>query len=402
MPLSFRENPNPTIGVEVEMQLINPFTLQLTSGIEELQRRTPGELDQSVKPELMQSYVEVNTGICVDTDDVRRDLGEKMQALCHMACDAGLMVAWAGTHPISRWDTQEVTDNDRYRRLIDQLQYVARRLVTFGVHVHVGLPDGEAAVAAMNDIAPYLPHLLALSANSPFWYGRPSGLQSSRIKALEALPRGGLPPALEGWTEFYSLYDTLTSGGAIDSIRELWWDMRPHPDFGTLEVRIFDTPLTFDEVISMAAITQALVVRAELNRKEGRRPPRMHPTVVVHNKWAATRYGLDAEFIVDDSGRKVGARDAIAGLVAELAPVAASLGSSHDLTRVLATLERGTGAALQLEIFERTGDAADVVRYLVAQNLCGSVKGWNCPVRSLEKPADEGCGAPQKRAAHCA
>jgi glutamate---cysteine ligase / carboxylate-amine ligase len=388
MVLSFRENPRPTIGVEVEMQLINPFTLQLTPGIEDLRRRTPGELEESVKPELMQSYVEVNTGICSDTADVRRDLQGKMQALCHSAHDAGLMVAWAGTHPISRWDTQEVTDNDRYRRIIDQLQYVARRLVTFGVHVHVGMPDGEAAIAVMNDIAPYLPHLLALSANSPFWYGRPSGLQSSRIKALEALPRGGLPPDLRGWTEFCSLYDTLRAAGAIDSIKELWWDMRPHPDFGTLEVRIFDTPLTFDEVVSMAALTQALVVRAERDRKDGTRPTRMQPTVIAQNKWWATRYGLEAEFVVDASGRKVGARDAIARLVEDLTPVAADLGSSEDLERIHATLARGTGASLQLEVFERTGSAGDVVKYLVSQNLCGSEQGTNCPVRILAEEYD--------------
>jgi carboxylate-amine ligase len=382
MPLSFRENPNPTIGVEVEMQLINPFTLQLTPGIEDLKRRTPDELEESVKPELMQSYVEVNTGICTDTTDVRHDLGAKMETLCQSASEAGLMVAWAGTHPISRWDTQEVTDSDRYRRIIDQLQYVARRLVTFGVHVHVGMPDGEAAIAVMNDIAPYLPHMLALSANSPFWYGRPSGLQSARIKALEALPRGGLPPKLSGWTEFCSLYDTLRTAGAIDSIKELWWDMRPHPDFGTLEVRIFDTPLTFDEVISMAALAQALVVRAEWDRKAGKRPARVNPIVIAQNKWYATRYGLEAEFIVDATGRKVGAREAISQLVEELTPVAADLGSSEDLERILATLGRGTGASLQLEVFERTGSAMDVVRYLVSQNVCGARPSADDPARS--------------------
>jgi carboxylate-amine ligase len=389
MALRFQENANPTIGVEVEMQLINPVTLQLTPGIEELKRLTPDAIEQSVKPELMQSYVEVNTGICVDTADVRRDLGAKMHALCESAHEAGLLVAWAGTHPISRWDTQQVTDDDRYRRIIDQLQYVARRLVTFGVHVHVGMPDGEAAVAVMNDIARYLPHLLALSANSPFWYGRPSGLQSARIKMLEALPRGGLPPELSGWTEFCTIHDTLRAAGGIESVKELWWDMRPHPDFGTLEVRIFDTPLTFDEVISMAALTQALVVRAGRNRKDGVRPPRVHPTLIAQNKWWATRYGLDAEFGADMSGRRVPAREAIALLVEKLAPIAAELGSSDDLARILKTLERGSGASQQLEVYERTGNAADVVEFLVAQDVCGAGQGTNCTVRKKGKAGGE-------------
>lgn len=390
MSLQFHENSKPTIGVEVEMQLINPTTLQLTPGIEELKRLTPDAIEESVKPEMMQSYVEVNTGICVDTDDVRRDLGAKMHALCNSAHEAGLLVAWAGTHPISRWDTQEVTDDDRYRRIIDQLQYVARRLVTFGVHVHVGLPDGESAIAVMNDIARYLPYLLALSANSPFWYGRPSGLQSARIKALEALPRGGMPPELSGWTEFCSVYDTLRAAGGIESIKEVWWDMRPHPDFGTLEVRIFDTPLTFDEVISMAALTQALVVRAERNRKEGMRPPRVHPTLIAQNKWWATRYGLDAEFGVDTSGRRAPAREAIAHLVEKLAPISAELGSSADLARILSTLERGSGASLQLEVYERTGNAADVVEFLVAQDVCGVEPGASCVVRKLGTAGSQG------------
>ena len=383
MPLRFQENARPTIGVEVEMQLINPVTLQLTPGIEDLKRATPDAIEQSVKPELMQSYVEVNTGICTDTADVRRDLGAKMHALCESAHAAGLRVAWAGTHPISRWDTQQVTDDDRYRRIIDDLQYVARRLVTFGVHVHIGMPDGEAAVAVMNDIARYLPHLLALSANSPFWYGRPSGLQSARIKALEALPRGGMPPELSGWSEFCSLYDTLRAAGGIESVKELWWDMRPHPDFGTLEVRIFDTPLTFDEVISMAALVQALVVRAERNRKDGVRPPRVHPTLIAQNKWWATRYGLDAEFGVDVSGGRMPAREAIARLVEKVEPIAAELGSSEDLARIHATLARGSGASLQLEVYERTGSAAAVVEYLVGQDVCGVEEGASCSVRRM-------------------
>src|SRR5262249_31901284 len=156
--------------------------------------------------------------------DVRRDLGEKMRALCHTAYAAGLSVIWAGTHPMSLWDTQTVTDDNRYHRIIDQLQYVARRLVTFGVHVHVGLPDGERAIDVMNNIVRYVPHMIALSANSPFWYGKPSGLQSTRIKVLEALPRGGLPPELGGWTEFRRLFETLIEAGAVESIKEMWWD----------------------------------------------------------------------------------------------------------------------------------------------------------------------------------
>lgn len=388
MALAFHENPTPTIGVEVEMQLINPFTLQLTPGIDELRRRTPGEIHENVKPELMQSYVEVNTGICSSTAEVREDLGAKMHALCTSANEAGMMVAWAGTHPVSRWDTQAVTDDARYRRIIDQLQYVARRLVTFGVHVHVGLPDGESAISVMNDIAPYLPHMLALSANSPFWYGRPSGLQSARIKALEALPRGGLPPELTGWTEFCSLYDTLISARAIESIRELWWDMRPHPDFGTLEVRIFDTPLTFDEVVSMAALVQALVVRAERARKSGTRPPRVHPTLIAQNKWWATRHGLDAEFGAETTGRRIPAREAIVRLVEKLTPVAEELGSADDLARIHTILERGTGAALQLDVYERTGDPLDVVKFLISQDVCGAEPGSICAARKATTSDD--------------
>ena len=255
----FRGNRRPTLGVEVELQLVDSRSMGLRSAIGEVLAGLPAELHDSVKPEFMQCYVEINTGVCRTVDAVEADLAPKVRAVERVADRHGVRLVWAATHPFSRWRDQQITPDDRYYRLAALLQETVVRPVTFGLHVHVGVESGDKAIRIAHRIQRFLPVLLAMSANSPFWHGRATGHHAHRIEVLEGFPTGGMMPALGSWAEFQDLLGQMKAAGFVDSHRELWWDVRPSAENGTIEVRICDMPADLPDLLGLTAMIQCLV-----------------------------------------------------------------------------------------------------------------------------------------------
>lgn len=364
MKIAFAGSPGPTLGVELELQILDPETKNLVSGAPHILERAAG--DPHIKPELIESTIEVNTKICRSVAEVRRDLHDRLVWL-HGVCDElGYELACAGTHPFARWSEQRVTPTARYERLVDRCQWPARRLMIFGLHVHVGIEGGEKAIAVFNALSTYIPHLLALSASSPYFTGLDTGLASCRIKIFEDLPTAGLPYRLLNWAEFQRLMMTLVNSKTIETIREIWWDVRPHPDFGTVEVRICDGVPTLDSVIALTALIHALVVWLGDLYDEGTFIPLQRYWIVRENKWRAARWSTDAELIVDEDGRLEPLSVSIEALVERLAPVARRLGCADELQRILAIQREGPSWQHQRRVYGQSGDFTKVMEQLVA------------------------------------
>ena len=280
----------------------------------------------------------------------------------------GLGVMCAGSHPFTRWDTQQISPKERYAALVERMQWLARRLQIFGVHVHVGVRSPEKVIPIVNALTQYLPHFLALSASSPFWSGCDTGLASARTKVFEGMPTGGLPHQLADWAEFEEYMDTLIRAGAIESVREVWWDVRPHPDFGTVELRMCDGLPTLDEIGAVAALAQCLVEQFDTQLDRGYTLPTPSEWVLRENKWRAVRYGLDAEIVVDEQGTVAPVREAIEALVEELLPTARKLGCEAELSDVHRVLATGGSAQRQRAVAaEHDGDLLPVVDSLLTE-----------------------------------
>jgi carboxylate-amine ligase len=284
-----------------------------------------------------------------------------------VADELGLGLACAGTHPFSDWATQDIAPNERYHRLVEEMQWTARRMAIFGIHTHVGVRSAEKAIAIANALTAYIPHFLALSASSPWFEGRDTGLASSRCKVFEGLPTAGLPQMLGGWHEFSELMTTLLSARAISSIREIWWDIRPHPNFGTVELRICDGLPTMTEIACVAALAQCLVEWMDSLLDRGYTLPCPKAWIVGQNKWRAARHGVDGELIVDESGTLRPLRDAISDLVDELTPVARRLGCEPELGYARRILEHGPSYRRQRRWVDSGGTLVDVVDGLMAE-----------------------------------
>src|SRR5688572_10075518 len=340
MNIVFKPSERPTLGVEIEVQVVDesgalatePAATKILSELSDL----PG-----YKHELLECCVEVITDVCPTVGHVRKDLGDKVERLIETAEGQGYRIMCTGTHPFSAWADQTVSPDPRYHRLIENCQWTARRLLIFGVHTHVGVGSGEEAIAISNSLATFIPHFLALSSSSPFWQGRDTGLASVRSKIFESLPTAGLPYQLDNWGQFQRFMRTLIGAGTIRSIREVWWDIRPHPGFGTLELRICDGIPTMDELAAIVALSQSLVVWLCGEYNEGHDLPRHQQWTVRENKWRAARYGLEAEIIRDEDGNLVSLRRSITDLVERLQPIARNLGCETDLLRINDILERG-------------------------------------------------------------
>jgi carboxylate-amine ligase len=288
----------------------------------------------------MESNIELITDVCSTVAEARADLEATLAEVVPVADTLGLGMLCAGTHPFADWAAQDITPNERYNRLVEEVQWPARRMAIFGIHTHVGVRSAEKAIAIANALSSYIPHFLGLSASSPFWMGKDTGLASARSKVFEGLPTAGLPYQLSDWAEFERFMTTLISAKAISSIREVWWDIRPHPNFGTVELRICDGLPTLREVAAVAAMSHCLVEWMNgVYDRDGDLP--VHRSWIVRdNKWRAARYGVEAEIIVDDEGRLVPLRDAIADLVTQLGPVAERLGCPAELEYALVMAER--------------------------------------------------------------
>ena len=365
--LEFTRNVRPSLGVELELQLVDAQTFALTNRIEDVLAAMPADMQDVVKPELMQSYLEINTGVCHTVADVRADLTRKLDAVESVADKLGIRLLWAATHPFSSWQDQIVTVNDRYYRLVDLMQDVARQLVTFGLHIHVGVDTGDKAINVCERLMRYLPLLLSLSVNSPFWEGRATGLQSNRSKIMEGLPTAGLPQQMRNWSEYVWLINHLIDTGFMNSIREIWWDIRPHHNFGTVEVRVCDMPPNLDHVMAITSLVQCLVTEISRDVDEGTYQRDYHPMMVQQNKWRAMRFGAEAQLVSSDNYQQYSVQERANRLTERLMPTAEELHCADELAS-LADIPSNTGARQQLEIFEATGDRAEVVRQMIERH----------------------------------
>jgi len=324
------------------------------------------------KHELLESTIEVITGVCTTVAEATSDLAQSVAEISSVTDGLGLALMCSGTHPFTDWSTQQVSNEPRYRKLVAQMQWLARRLQIFGVHVHVGVRARDKAIPIVNALTAYIPHLLSLSASSPYWMGTDTGLASARSKVFEGLPTAGLPYQLSGWEQFESYIETLISTGTIETIREVWWDIRPHPNFGTVELRIFDGLPTLSEVGTVAALAQCLVEQFDLQLDRGYTLPVPKSWTVRENKWRAARYGLEAQ-IIDDRGQTAPVRGSLSELAAELAPLADRLGCSKELARIDDIVRQGASYQRQRQVAAaHDGDLRAVVDALVVEMRTGS------------------------------
>ena len=365
--LEFTRNETPTIGVEIELQLVDRESLSLASAIEKVIAGLPAELGDRVKPELMQCYLEINTGVCNTVAEVSEDLRSTIAAVERVTGDLGLDLFWAATHPFSSWRSQEITVNDRYFELVELMQDVARRLVTFGLHVHVGVDSGDKAVMICDRMLRHLPLFLALSSNSPFWEGRNTGLHSNRSKIMEGLPTAGLPHRMRNWSEYIWLVSHLVDTGFINTIREIWWDIRPHHLFGTVEIRVCDMPASLEQVLALTALIQCMVQAMSEEIDRGTYQSEYHPMMVQQNKWRATRFGPDAELVNSEDYQQYSVQQSIDRLIKTLRPTAESLDCVAELESA-SRLPGSTGSRQQLAIFEETDSRREVVRRMLEAN----------------------------------
>lgn len=373
-----------TLGVEEEYQIIDPDTRNLHSYISEFlsqDKTRPTSLD--LKPELMQSQVEVGTQVCRNIQELRQEVIRLRRAVCEMGEENGLKIAAASTHPFARWEEQSITEGTRYKELLDDMQGVARRLLIFGMHVHVGFgPDLESKnlmMEIMNQARYFIPHLLALSTSSPFWHGRNTGLKSYRSVVFEALPRTGIPHSFNSWHEYKSYEQTLEKVGAFgkaDRRAKIWWDIRPHPVFDTLEFRITDICTRVDECICIAALFQAICAKLLKLRRQNmswRHYRHMH---ITENKWRAVRYGIHGELIDFGIEASVPFEHLMEELLELLDDVVDELGSRKEVEYVRTILRNGTSADRQVAIYREHGgdENREAALKAVVDNLIAETK----------------------------
>lgn len=365
--IGFTSNDRPTLGIEIELGLVHGETMALTSAYDSVAAAL-GDEAGGVKHELMQCVLEINTDVCETIDEARADLQQKLCAV-EAACDPlGVRLWWGASHPFSLWRDQQVTRNDRYLGLVDMLQEMARRLITFGMHVHVGVDSGDKAVMICDRLMRHLPTLLALSTSSPFWEGRATGLQSFRSKVMEGLPTAGLPTLMRNWSEYVWLVNHMVDTGFISTIREIWWDVRPHHNFGTVEVRVCDMPGDLDSVLALAAMTQCLVQSLSDEIDNGAYQHDCHPMMVRQNKWRAARFGSDAELVDSFTYETQPVTQVVEHLVDLLSPTASTLKCEGWLERCVGLAREVSWSRRQTDLYDKTGDLAEVVRQLTAES----------------------------------
>ena len=363
MPIEFKEGGSGySLGVEEELPIVDATTGELVPKIEEIMSRLPEELRESVSYELFQSVLEIKTPVCATAAEAEKHLRELRGRVGSWAAACGASLASAGTHPFSRYRDQRVTDQERYRQVIQTLHWVAQREVIFGQHVHVAVPGPEESIIAHNRLSERTPLLLALSANSPFWQGFDTGFESARVKIFETFPRAGLPPAFPGYEAFENYVDLMVASGAMEDYTYCWWDVRPHPAIGTIELRVLDSQTSLKYTTSLTALTQCLVAQV-LEEVGPHEPYDRH--LAVENKWRAAMHGMDAAFYDADEGITVPARDLARGMVERLKPHAQDLGCENELEGVLEIVESGTGSQRQREVYNESGDFLDVVAFLI-------------------------------------
>ncbi len=366
--IAFRSSPGPSVGIELEFGLVDEQTMALSSSIGDILAAIPESQAQHFKPELMQSCLEINTGVCSTIAEAEKDLRAKITRAESIADSIGVRLWWGATHPFSRWRQQRVTPNERYESLVQLLQEMARRLVTYGLHVHVGVDSGDKAVMICDRIMRHLPTLLALSCSSPFWENRRTGLQSFRSKIMEGLPTAGLPTLMRNWSEYVWLVNHMVDTGFINTIREIWWDVRPHHNFGTVEVRVCDMPGNLEHTLSIAALIQCLVKWLSDDIDEGAYQHDCHPMMVRQNKWRACRFGMRAELVDAYSFKVEPLPKVVEYLITRLNTTARHLECSSYLEKLADIVGGDSWADRQQNLLDETGDPIEVVRELTSQS----------------------------------
>lgn len=364
--------PSLTIGVEEEFQVVDPETRELRSHVNEIFKAGHDAMPGRMKPELHQPVVEVGTTVCPDIREARRQIVETRAGLARMAREQGLRIAAAGTHPFSHWADVPITGgNQRYERLISDLQMVARANLIFGLHVHVGVEDRDLQITIMNQARYFLPHILALSVNSPFWLGRETGWMSYRCKVFDKFPRTNIPDVFGSYAEFQELVRTLVATNCIIDGGQIWWDVRPHHRYETLEYRVCDIPMRADETVTIAALFQAITAKLWLLRSKNLTFRPYRRTLIMENKWRAARWGVKGLLIDFGKSAEVPYASLLEELLEFVDDVVDDLGTREQIQYATEIVRMGTGADRQLEVWKRTNDLKAVVDFVVSETEHG-------------------------------
>lgn len=364
--------PSFTLGIEEEYQTVDPETRDLRSHIHaEIIEKGKLILQERVKPEMHQSVVEVGTSVCANIKEAKTELKSLRREMIRLSRENGLRLASAATHPFGDWRVQEVTPDDRYKNIVEDMQLVARANLIFGLHVHVGIEDRETAIHMMNHARYFVPHLLALSTNSPFWLGMETGLKSYRCKVFDKFPRTNMPDYFPSWGEYENYVKLLIKTHSIDNAKKIWWDIRPHPFFTTLEFRVCDIPMRVDETIALAALIQATVAKLYKLYESNQGFRLYRRSLLMENKWRAARYGIDGKLIDFGKQMEVPERDLIEEYLAFVDDVLDELGSREEVEYIREIMKNGTGADRQLQVYRETGDMKAVVDYIIEETEAG-------------------------------
>jgi carboxylate-amine ligase len=362
--------PRLTIGIEEEFQIVDGDG-QLKSHIAALLKAAGPRLGEQVKAEMMQSVVEVGTKICADISEARDEIAHLRGTLAALLRPAGLRLASAGTHPFSHWQEQQVTEHERYKILEDELQDVIRELLIFGMHVHVGIPERDSRIEVMNEARYFLPHLLAISTSSPFWLTRNTGLKSYRQVIWGRFPRTGIPPEFSSWDEYENFVDVLVKTRSIDDGKKIWWDLRPHAVYPTIEFRICDAATTIEETLCLAALAQAICAKLLVLRERNQGFRKYMPNLIQENKWRAIRSGMDAKLIDFGKQAEVPMKDLANELLEFVDDVVDVLGSRKECEHLLAIARDGTSADRQIRVWNETGHLHKVVDSVCEETVRG-------------------------------
>jgi carboxylate-amine ligase len=374
--MSVPARPSLNIGIEEEYQTVDPETRDLRSHISaEIIRKGRILLEERVKPEMHQSVVEIGTGVCSNIQEARAEILDIRRQMVTLARANGLRLSAGGTHPFAHWADQEIYPDARYHTIVEDMKMVARANLIFGLHVHIGVEDPETAIQIMNGARYFLPHILALSTNSPFWMGMDSGLRSYRCKVFDKFPRTNIPDVYTSRSEFDNYVELLIRTNCIDNAKKIWWDIRPHPHFPTLEFRICDMPMRLDETIAIAALCQAVIGKLYKLHEQNLSFRHYSRSLIMENKWRAARYGLDGKLIDFGKQQEVPVRQLIAEILEFVGDVVEELGSQGEIAYIDRILAEGSGADRQLRVFHATNDLKQVVDYMITETEHGLFAG---------------------------
>ncbi len=364
--------PSFTLGIEEEYQTVDPQTRDLRSHIHaEIIEKGKLLLQERVKAEMHQSVVEVGTSVCANIKEAKEELKKLRRDMIRLSRENGLRLASAATHPFADWRVQEVTPDERYKNIVQDLQLVARANLIFGLHVHVGIEDRETAIQLMNHARYFVPHLLALSSNSPFWLGMDTGLKSYRCKVFDKFPRTNMPDYFPSWGEYDNYVKLLIKTKCIDNAKKIWWDIRPHPFFNTLEFRVCDIPMRVDETIALAALIQATVAKLYKLYAANQGFRLYRRSLLMENKWRAARYGLDGKLIDFGKQTEVPERELIEEYLGFVDDVLDELDSRKEVEYIREIMKMGTGADRQLRVYRETGDMKAVMDHIIEETAVG-------------------------------